>query len=277
MDDTRTWDDRRGTIRTTRGGFIIGVDAESHGHSMLNDLIGKRRWFDVMMLHALGRMPSPQLAIWLECIYLGLSYPDARIWCNAAASFGGTLRASPIESTCAGLLTSDSLMYGSTTVVEHMLPELEALYAKHVAGQPVDEVLQEALEAKRRAGKKPAIPGFSRPVVNGDERIEPIRRVAVALGFVPGPYEKFVFALDESSRRISGEAMNLAAYHQAFLRDQGLTQEEIIRTGALMISAGTLACYAEAHENPPEGFLPLRCEDIRYEGRPARPLPRRKP
>jgi citrate synthase len=276
MDDTRTWDDRRGTIRTTRGGFIMGKDANSHGYSMLNDLIGKRRWFDVMMLHALGRMPSPELAIWLECIYLGLSYPDARIWCNTAGSFGGALRASAVESTCAGLLTSDSLMYGSTTIVEHMLPELEALYARHAAGSSVDEVLEEALEAKRRAGKKPAIPGFSRPLVNGDERVEPIRKIALALGFVPGPYETFVFALDQASRRATGEAMNLAAYHQAFLRDQGFTQEEIIRTGALMISVGTLACYAEARDNPPEAFLPLRCDDIAYEGRPARPLPRRR-
>ena len=60
------------------------------------------------------------------------------------------------------------------------------------------------------------------------------------------------------------------------LRDQGLSQAEIIRTGALMISAGVLACYAEARDKPPEAFLPLRCDDIAYEGRAARSLPRRR-
>lgn len=40
-----------------------------------------------------------------------------------------------------------------------------------------------------------------------------------------------------------------------------------------MVNGSVGACYAEAADHPPESFLPLRCDDIDYCGKPERQVP----
>jgi citrate synthase len=37
--------------------------------------------------------------------------------------------------------------------------------------------------------------------------------------------------------------------------------------------SGVTACYVDAVERPAETFLPLRCDDIDYQGPPPRDVP----
>lgn len=40
--------------------------------------------------------------------------------------------------------------------------------------------------------------------------------------------------------------------------------------------SGVTVCYVEEADKPPESFLPLRCDDIEYQGKPPRKVPFRK-
>jgi hypothetical protein len=75
-------DTRRGKIISGTGGWFPGKGVFSHGYSMLDELVGEKSYFQILILNATGKMVSRELAYWVECIYGCLSWPDPRIWCN---------------------------------------------------------------------------------------------------------------------------------------------------------------------------------------------------
>ncbi len=268
MTDTSFWDERHGILRARKGGWIIGEAVYSHGYSMLDDLVGNASYFQVLILNATGRMVERRLADWLEAYFNCISWPDARIWCNQIGSLAGTMRTSPVTAVSAGILAADSRMYGPGATVAAVEFIVSAL-AKKKKGIPVEDII---MEHQRRPGSVPVIVGYVRPVVSGDERVVAMERVTAQLGFETGEHLALAYEIEELMSQKFNEGMNIAGYRSAFLSDQGFSPIEIYRMIAACIYSGVLACYTEAADQPAESFLPMRCDDIDYQGRPPRSI-----
>src|SRR5690606_29156545 len=118
-----------------------------HGYSMLEELIGKKSYFQIMMLNATGRLVDRNLADWFEAIFGCLSWPDPRIWCNQIGALAGTARTNNMVATIMGALASDSRTYGPLTVIEGATFIQQAL-AKYKQGISIADIVQEVADAK---------------------------------------------------------------------------------------------------------------------------------
>ena len=266
--DTSFWDQRRERIFTRKGGWIIGEAVYNHGYSMLDDLVGKVSFFQVLLLNVVGRLVERRLAEWLEALFICLSWPDARIWCNQIGSLAGTMHASPVAAVCAGSLASDSDLYGPGTLMKSANFIIGAR-KKYKQGMSVEAIVR---EQQRNPRAKPIIVGYARPVAKGDERVFAMRQVAERLGFDVGEHLELAMEIEKFIFEQFGETINLAGYLTAFLCDQKFIPEEIYRFCSLMVNSGIHACYAEAADQPPESFFPLHCEDVDYQGKTFRPV-----
>lgn len=267
--DISLWEQNRGVIRTKKGGWIPGKAVYNHGYSMMDDLIGKTSFFQVLLLNITGHLPERRLADWFEAVFSCMSYPDARIWCNQIGSLAGTAGASPLVGLTAGLLATDSYMYGVGPFVSGVTFIQNAL-VQHKKGLTVEEIVT---AQQRRPGSKPMITGYVRPIASGDERIEVLEQVAAELGFPAGEHLALAREIARFMEDKFGEGMNLNGYMSAFLSDQEFTLHEVLRLVSAIAFAGIQACHAEAADNPPGTFFPLQCADIEYTGHEERPVP----
>ncbi|PLX51167.1 MAG: hypothetical protein C0613_00755 [Desulfobulbaceae bacterium] len=270
--DTSFWDQRRGKIYTRKGGWVIGEAVYNQGYSMLEDLVGEASFFQVLLLNGVGRLVERRLADWFEALFICLSWPDARIWCNQVGSLAGTLQTSPVAAVCAGDMASDSELYGPGTLMKSA-DFIRAARRKYEQGVSIEEIVR---EQQRNPRAKPIIVGYARPVAKGDERVFAMHQVAGKLGFVVGEHLELAMEIEKFISAHFAETINLAGYLTAFLCDQKFTPEEIYRACAIMVSSGIHACYAEAADQPPESFFPLHCQDIDYQGKGPRPVPESK-
>lgn len=251
--DTTFWDERR------KDGWIIGEAIYNQ-----DDLIGEKSYFQVLVLNATGRMPEGRLADWIEAAFSCLSWP-ARIWCNQIGSLAGTMRASPVAALTAGMLASDCSMYGPGTQAECADFITDALDKKQNRMSPEDILA---------AYPTPfAIPGYARPVDGGDERLVALERVTARLGFETGEHLALAYEIREVLAQKYNKGMNIAGYSAAFLSDQGFSPTEQYRIASICVNSDIHACYAEAADNPPGSFSPMRCDDVDYQGKPPRPVP----
>ncbi len=270
-DDTSFWDNKRGTIHTRKGGWVISKGViYSHGYNLLDELMGRITYFQLLILNATGRLPERPVADWLEASFFCISYPDARIWCNHIGSLGGTMQATPIAASCAGLIATDSRLYGPLAVV-NSAKFITAALALKKTGMPVDEIV-ETLPRKRSDGTL-MIPGFNRPIASGDERIPLLEKLTQELGFKAGAHLTLAYEIEAVISKKYNEYMNSGGYRAAFLSDQGFSCQEIYRMLSIYMNAGITACYCEAADHPGESFFPLRCDDVDYQGRRPRDLP----
>ena len=272
INDTSFWDKRRGIIHTAKGGWIIGEAVYNQGYSMMDDLVGKKTFFQVLMLNATGRLPDKRLADWLEALFVCLSWPDARIWCNQIGSLAGTMKCTPVAAVSAGILAADSRMYGPGTQITGASFILEALRKKNI-GKTAETIIKEFSPGCQ--GAVPTIPGFVRPLTRGDERVTAIDQVTQKLGFARGAHLGLAFEIEKVMLEKYQEGINLLGYSAAFLCDQALTARQQYRLVSAMVNSGVHACYAEAADNPPESFFPLQCEDIDFQGHAPRPVPKK--
>lgn len=270
--DTSFWDARRGVIHSKIGGMVIGKAVFCHGYDMMEELVGKVSYFQIMVLNVTGRLPERRLADWLEAYFIGNSYPDARLWCNQIGSLGGTLRATPAAAACAGILAADSHLYGAGTL-PHGVRFFQKAMKKRRNGLSAAEIV---LAEQRHPGAKPVIIGYARPLISGDERIAALERVRVQLGFEIGEHLRLAFEIEDVIREKTKERMNLLGYIAPFLLDQGISHQEICRLVSVMVSSGVQACYGEAADQAPESFFPLHCNDMDYQGKPPRAVPERQ-
>jgi citrate synthase len=268
--NTSFWDNLRGVIHTKKGGWVINEAIHSHGFSMMDDLVGKTSFFQVLFLNVTGRLPERRLTDWLEAYFICLSWPDSRLWCNQVGSLAGSMQTSPVAAVGGGILSSDSTMYGPGTTREATKFIINALRKKK-EGMSVDKIVA---EKQRNPTSTPKIVGYTRPIAIGDERIPAMERVTKDLGFEIGEHLALAYEIEEVLIRKFNERMNIGGYRCAFLIDQGLTPIEIYRLLSPIVFSGVLACYTEAADSPPESFFPLRCDDIAYQGKRARQVPR---
>ncbi len=267
------WDERRGIIRTRKGGWVPGKGVTSHGYSIFDELLGNTSFFQVLILNVTGRLPERRLAEWLEAVFICASWPDPRLWPNTIGALGGTMQASSIGAVCAGTLASDSRIYGPGTAVDALDFITHAL-EKRKHGLSVQKIVEDQCNAQGKLN----MPGYIRPYAKGDERVAAMQRVADGLGFEVGSHLQLAYEIDAYLYSEHGEGMNMTGYLAGFFSDQDLagqkmSMNEIRRMCSLVHNAGVNACYSEAADRPPESFLPLRCDDIEYKGEAERPVP----
>lgn len=260
---------QRGKIVSNTGGWFPGKGVFSHGYSMLEELVGEKSYFQILILNATGKLVSKALADWVEAIYGCLSWPDPRIWCNQIGALAGAARTSVVAATTIGSLAADSRSYGPYTLLEG-LRFIQDAHAQFLAGATADDIVQRITAANRG---KPYIVGYIRPIAKGDERLEAMERYAKKLGFAIGSHQVLAYEIEKVLMREFDEGMNINGYMSAFLSDQGFTPEEVYQMFAVMVASGVTACYLDTYRRPPDTFLPLRCEDIDYQG----PVPRTVP
>jgi hypothetical protein len=268
--NTDFWDQHRGRIQATKGGWILGEAVYNQGYSMLDELVGQASFFQVLVLNTVGRLPEPSLAAWLEALFICLSWPDARIWCNQVGSLAGSLRTSPVAAVTSGVLASDSRMYGPGCMAAACEFIGKALQQTALGLTPEAIITQ---HPKRHLDGTPIIAGYARPIATGDERIPAMERTAHTLDVATGRHLLLAYKIEKVMQQKFGESMNLAGYSAAFLTDEGFTAQEVSRLLSCWVMSGVHACYAEAADQPPESFFPLQCLDIDYQGSSSREVP----
>ncbi|MCK4620830.1 MAG: hypothetical protein KAT62_01315 [Desulfuromonadales bacterium] len=267
--DTSFWDKHRGKIFSRKGGWLIEKGVFCHGYEINRELVGKISYFQMMILNATGRLPERRFADLVEANFIGLSWPDPRIWCNQIGALGGSVRTSVVAATVAGVLSGDSRTFAQKPVLEGMGFIQRALALKK-QGKTVEEIVDN--ECKRTGGK-PMIVGYARPIANGDERVAPVERLAKEMGFEIGDHLQLAYDIESILSEKYNEVMNINGYISAFLSDHGYSAEEGYRICAVLVNSGVTACYIDTLERPPESFLPMRCDDIDYQGPPPRKVP----
>lgn len=262
------WSRRRSTISSSKGGWIKGKDVYSHGYSIMNDLMGKVTYMQMVILNVTGRLVEKRLADWFEANFIGFSWPDPRIWCNQVGALAGAGKATVVAATVSGVLAADSRIYGgSQTSIEGMNFIKKAL-SQYRDGQTVGEIVS---QCPKRDGR-PLVMGYVRPVNGRDERIAPIEKVTKELGFEIGEHLSLAYKLSEYLDQNYNEGMNIAGYACAFMADQGISSEELYQIRALAVASGVTACFLDTYNKTRDSFLPLRCDDIDYQGLEAREI-----
>jgi len=262
-------DQRRGKIISNTGGWFPGKGVFSHGHSMLDDLVGKKSYFQILVLNATGKLVERALADWLEAAYACLSWPDSRIWCNQIGALAGSVRTSVAAATAMGSLAADSRIYGSFTIVGGM-EFIQGALVQHKKGMSAEEIVNNVESVK---SGKPLIVGYFRPIAKGDERIVAMERVSKDLGFSVGKHLALAYQVEDVLRNAYDESMNINGYASAFLSDQGFSPQEAYQMVTMLVASGVTACYVDTLHRPADTFLPLRCEDIDYQGEALRAVP----
>ncbi|BCR04378.1 hypothetical protein DESUT3_14470 [Desulfuromonas versatilis] len=150
---------------------------------------------------------------------------------------------------------------------------IQRTLAKKKSGHSVrDLVLNECA----KHGGKPQLMGYARPIAKGDERVRAMEKVTEQLGFSIGEHLTLAYEIEEVLLQEFDESMNINGYSSAFFSDQGYSPQEAYQFCAILVASGVTACYLDTYDRPPETFLPMRCEDIDYQGPPPRPVPPRE-
>ncbi|MBE9485958.1 MAG: hypothetical protein IMY82_02165 [Chloroflexi bacterium] len=266
------WDTQRGIIRSRKGGWKIGEGVFSHGYNLLEDFVGNKSYFQVMVLHATGRLVERSIADWMEAVYICMSWPDPRIWCNQIGALGGTINASIVASTAAGLMAGDSKLYGQKPLLKGVT-FIQAALKQKKTGFTTLEIIEK--ECKKNRGN-PSIMGYARPLAKGDERVEILKQYNKESSIVTGDHLRLANEIDQVMIEKYNESININGYASAIMSDFGFTPQETYQISTLLTASGIIACYLDANERPPESFLPLRCDDIDYQGPPPREVPDRE-
>lgn len=266
LDVDNLWDRNRNRISSNKGGWRIGEAVYNQGYSQLEDLVGHTSYFQVMLLNVTGRLPDIRLAKWLENTFSCASWPDSRIWCNQMGALAGSSKSTAVAGTVAGVLASDSVIYGPG-VMDHCMEFIGNALKEYKNGKTVQQIVDEQF------GRKGSVPGYARPIAKGDERVVAMQRVSSDLEFVVGEHEALAMKINEYLSENHDECINVGGYMVAFLSDHGFSATEVKRMTTLIVVAGVQACHAETYDKPAGTYLPMRCDDINYVGVEDRDLP----
>jgi citrate synthase len=169
-----------------------------------------------------------------------------------------------------GCLASDSRTYGIYPIIEGTRFIQDALI-QHKQGRTADDIVTAAMTS---AKGKPYIMGYRRPIAKGDERLETMEKISAKLGLFEGEHLLLAYEIEKVLLREYDEGMNIIGYASAFLSDQGFNSQEVYHMFSMLVASGVTACYLDTYHQPPDTFLPLRCDDIDYQGAPARTVPK---
>ncbi|HYC41392.1 MAG TPA: hypothetical protein VEB70_00215 [Noviherbaspirillum sp.] len=253
-----------GPIRSRMGTFYPGSHVVFRGQDLHADL-KDMDWLELYVFGITGRRFSEQQLRLMHAIWTYTSYPDVRLWNNRVAALAASARSTGTMGVAAALAVSEASIYGGGILARAI--DFFIRTAERVdGGEPLSECLREELDAHRSIG------GYGRPIINGDERIQPMMDLAAELGLAGGRYLKLAFDVEEAL--LAGRwrmKMNYAALVAALGADLGLTRQEFYLFMFPVFLAGMQPCYIEAAEQQEGTLYPSRCTDILYDGPQRRP------
>ncbi len=248
-----------GHLKSRMGKFFPGERTVFRGHDLHVEL-KDMDWIELYIFGITGRHFSPEQLRLMHAIWTHTSYPDARIWNNRVAALAGTTRSTGTLGTSAALAVSEASIYGGGILVRAIDFFIRTRKRLEIGGNLID-CIHEELNAHR------GIAGYGRPLVNGDERIQPMLALAKSLELDQGPYMQLAFSIEETL--LAGRwrmKMNYAALVSALGADIGLTPREFHLFMFPVFLAGMQPCFIEAAERPEGTLFPLACADILYQG-----------
>jgi len=269
MDTIQYWDIRNNKIISDVGHWQGGVDVNVQGHSLMNDLMKNASLMQVNILNATGKLVKRNVADWLEINFMGLSYPDSRIWCNQISAYAADTDATVVAAASSAILSTDSRAYGGSQTTFSCMLFLQKAFLQYQQGVSLTDIVSNEKVIKG----KPMIVGFARPIDKDDERLLPYEQAQKSLNITIGNYLLFAKSLSSYLYETYNLSINSGGYASAFLLDQGFTPNEGYKIKAFAVVGGALACYRDLEKTAPNSFLPLRCGDVKYTGKAKRALP----
>jgi hypothetical protein len=252
-----------GVLKSRMGTFYPGSHVIYRGHDLHKDL-KDMDWVELYVFGITGRRFTREQLRLLHSIWTYTSYPDVRLWNNRVAGLAGSSRCTVTLGLAAAVAVSESSIYGQGSCMR-AIDFLIRTRQQMDEGGDLDECIRQELELYR------SISGYGRPLVNADERIEPLLTLARSLGLDQGPYLRL--ALDVEKKLLVGRwrmKMNYAGVVSPLIADLGLTPREYHLFLFPSFLGGMPPCFIEAAERPEGTLYAIACSDILYEGQPQR-------
>lgn len=262
------------------GAWFAGERVVMHGENILQAMQG-RSWMDMLLLAIRGKKPDPAQARLLdEVLVFSGCIPDPRLWNNRIAALAGTARSSSPLVIAAATAVSHAVIYGFRPGLG-ALQMLREISARVASGEQLQDLIKERLQARKHSnrgsaakGKKREIdlfPGYGRPGNKGDERNPSFIAVLERHNAHEGPSIKLAYAIQDTLQALGYKLnLNMAGLIAAVCLDQNLGDQEFLHYVTVCFFPGLIACFDDAATNPEGSFFPMRCEQIEYQGEPAR-------
>ncbi|NOY62022.1 MAG: hypothetical protein GXP10_02500 [Gammaproteobacteria bacterium] len=249
---------------TRMGGSIPGERVVFRGKDLFQQL-NHMGWTGLLLYGISGReFSDKQIKLFEGMWTISASYPDPRVWNNRVAALAGTAGSTAGLAISAALAVSEANLYGGRPLLKAM-DFLTRTQIQIENGSSVEQCVRTALKKHR------VICGYGRPIVSCDERIQPLMTLAQQLGYDEGKHVKLAFAVEQYLLQNRWrQRMNIAALCGALAADQELSKREYYHYMVLCTSAGMFPCFIDSANRSKGHFMPLRCNRIRYEGKPKR-------
>lgn len=238
-----------------RKSYIGGGDADHiqvRGYDLVNDLLDKHDFVDVLCLAILGTFPDERLRRVINNSLI--SSIDHGLTPSAIAT-RLTLHGAPESlqgAVAAGILGAGSRFLGTVEVAANFLQS--ALSELPDINNATDEDLKNLADKTlhRARTEKRKIPGIGHPIhINGDPRTLRAIEVARSEGYF-GVYFRFALILAEVAGQVIGKPMplNATGSKAAALLDMGLSPEFGKAMTLIGRTAGLIAHAFEERERP---------------------------
>ena len=252
------------TIKSGVGGFFAGSHAVFRGYDLHKDL-ADIDWIELYVLGITGRRFSKEQVRLLHAIWAYTSYPDPRLWNNRVAALAGNVRSTGGLGLAAALSASEAKIFGLDVCIR-AIDFFLVTHKRIKEGVPLLDCIQQELKTQR------SLAGYGRPLLDQDERITPILKIAKQLNLDQGKYLKLAFdvaaVLKQGRWRMQ---INYAALTAALTADIGLNAREYYLFVFPAFLAGMTPCYLDGLAKPVGEFYPSACVNIDYQG----PAPRK--
>jgi len=250
--------------QTEMGAWFAGERVVFRGKDLfteLNDL----SWFKYLMFGITGKVYSDKQMALIEAIWtLTVSYPEPRLWNNRVAALTGTANSTGILGTSAAIAATEASIFGNQINI------IAIDFIKRAALLDGSDGSLEDL-VKKEMKKNRIIPGYGRPLVQNDERIQPLIDKAKTLNLTDGLHFKTAYNVEKtlinSRYRMVMNASGLAA---ALMADIGISNREYYYYTILAFSAGIIPCHIDAANKKEGTFFPLSCNRLNYTGHETR-------
>lgn len=245
---------------TDMGAWFSGERVVFRGKDLFTELQDSS-WFELLIYGITGKEYSRNEIDLFEKIWvLTISYPEPRIWNNRIASLSASAKSTGVLGTSAAIAASEAKIYGNQINIVAIDFIKRAKKIVDQGGSLTDFVLYELKE-------KRVIPGYGRPIVQKDERIQPLVDKARSLGLADGPHhnisKKIEQILTNGRYRM---VMNASGIGAALMADRGFSNREYYHYLILGFSAGIIPSFIAAADQAEGVFFPLSCERINFNG-----------
>lgn len=256
-----------GVLKSRMGTFYPGSHVIFRGHDLHADL-KDMDWIELYVFGITGRRFTKEQLRLMHSMWTYTSYPDVRLWNNRVAALAGSARSTGTLGLAAALAVSEASIYGGG-VIFRSIDFFVRTQRRLEGGGGLTDCVREELDTYRSIG------GYGRPLVNADERIQPLLALAKSLGLDRGPYLRLAFAVEEIL--LAGRwrmKMNYVAFVAALVADIGFSPREYYLFSFPAFLAGMPPGFIEAADRPEGTLYPVSCAGILYEGKPRRTWPK---